>query len=304
MRLVRVCVLLLLTPLFWGGGYGCSSGPARVADGPPPSYDESAEAYNERAGRLERLWARASVQVSMVDEDGRRRREQGEGHLQIVQPRNLALTVGKHIDRTYFYLGSSEEWFWWFDMADTSERVALVGTHAGASRARAEEFGVPVHPLDLMLVLGITPIPEGGASRATTRWSDDETALIIEHPTRWGSARLELDPTRWEPSRIVLFDEDGREVVTSDLSRYRDVRVRGDLPPWPRVPGMADIRLHEIDADVKISLFAPESSQDRPRGVAFELEQLLEAYGIHRLASLDDEPASGEIDAPSPRTAD
>ena len=51
------------------------------------------------------------------------------------------------------------------------------------------EFGLPVHPLDLLEVMAIKPIPEPGteaAEKAELAWSKDGHYLYLTLPGRWG----------------------------------------------------------------------------------------------------------------------
>jgi hypothetical protein len=87
-------------------------GACATPERPPPralgiTAEDVLEAHNARAAALDRLWARASVQVTGADENGRLS-EQAEGHLQIDQPDRVALSLGK-LGKVQLYLGSNAE---------------------------------------------------------------------------------------------------------------------------------------------------------------------------------------------------
>lgn len=101
---------------------GCQASPiggepiARPETPQAPSYQEVAERYNERAQHFDRLWARTTVRLRYLDEEGRWQTEQGDdGHLMLVRPDHVALSTGK-LGEPFFRLGSNGERFWWFDL--------------------------------------------------------------------------------------------------------------------------------------------------------------------------------------------
>jgi len=272
---LRSLALTLVVVVVVAGG--CDSGP-QVPDGPPPTLGEIAPPYNERVGGLDRVWARATVRVSGPDGEGGRRVDQGEGYLFYSRPRDVGLQVGKYIDRMYFHLGSNEEWFWWIDVLDRDQRVALIGRHEEATRAEAERFGVPVHPLDLRELVGVTPLEsEGEAPEWATR--GEELTIALDRSARWGTQRLYLDPVTYYPVRIELRTPAGRLAAASDLSGYRLVHRVGQGPLGYIAESIA-IELPQIETRVDIDLAQPRNDPDRPKEIVFSLDRLLDAYRI------------------------
>jgi len=269
-----VAVASVLGVAFVGG---CRSARERPS-GPAPSGSELAESYNRRVDGLSRVWARATVRVRGPDGQGGRRVDQGEGYLFYESPRRVGLLVGKYIDRMYFHLGSNDELFWWIDALDDEERVALVGSHEGATRADAERFGVPVHPLDLRELIGVTGIEQQGSAPGWERLGDRWVVEVVR-PARWGRRRVMIDPATLHPVRVELWTEQGELAASSDLSRYR--LVQRHMPGEPGyIAESIVIELPGIETRVEIDLADPVSDPSKPRDAAFDIRTLLRSYGI------------------------
>ncbi len=258
------------------------------APGPAPRYEVLRGVYNARCAKIPRLWARVTVRVISHEEDGSRRVDQGDGVLQIVKPSRVSLSVGKSIDRMYYYLGSDEERFWWVDVMDRDASVALVGTHAGARRERAEEFGVPVHPLDLLELLGITALPEDGGAVV---WNGQVGGWMVELPGRWGARRVVVDPVAYLPIAVVLLDADGAAAAGSRLESYARIDESDAPGLHPEMARRVRIGLERLGVEVILDLGAVKSVERLPRDIAFDLDGLLRRERVREVRDLD-EPAS------------
>jgi hypothetical protein len=283
-----LCALLLCTVLIPAG---CRSTGAPVATpgDPTPDYAEVAAAYNARVVRLERIWARAVVQIIYTDENERRRTTQGEGHLQIIQPARLALSVGK-LSEVHFWLGADDERFWVFELADAS-RVS-VGRHENVGAPCARDLALPVHPLDLLDLLGVTTLPEPGAQPAPAMaWSSQTGLLTFELPARMGVRRLSLDPASFEPVRIELLPaSDAPPVVVSELENYDRVTLR-DAPGYnPRMASRIVVTHPESESEIRMSLYDAEDGKSQSGRLAppvFRLDTLMRAYAPRTIDVLD-----------------
>ncbi|MEM7754461.1 MAG: hypothetical protein AAF297_02380 [Planctomycetota bacterium] len=260
--------------------------------------DEAAirDAWAARIVGLDRLWARVTVVVRTVDAEGESVREQAEGHLQIEQPRGVALGLGK-LGETYLYLGSNDERYWWIDRVDSDNRVAIVGRHELVTPRKAASLGVPVHPLGLIELLGIQalpedvefePGPEPGTIAAVRTFAQDGPA--------GRSARLTwiLDAESYEPRRVTVFDSDGQIAIDAAHEAYQFASVRGDTRLRPRVPGRLMVEIPGIPASVRFALYDPENKPIKP--VAFDADRLFRAFRVGEVIDLDAEvSAAGDF---------
>lgn len=281
-----LCAAVLLSA---AGLAGCELGPkagpaVTTANTPLPSYPAVAERYNQRVARLDKVWARISMRVTGTDKEGNKIDEQAEGHLQVVRPDKLALSITK-VGETYFYLGSNEQQYWWIDLHE--DKRVLVGRHESATPQLAARFDVPVHPLDLLELLGITPLPPGAAT--ATAWSRDGRTLEVALPGRWGKRHLFLDPTTLQPRRIELRDTRGKLLVAADLEAPQPVVVRCDSAT-PPMASLYKINIATTGANITLRLYDPENRCDRQKLTPFDLDALIKAYGVTTIERLDDKP--------------
>lgn len=264
---------------------GCRGGVRKPHPVPGVTAAQVVEAHNTRVRSLDRLWARTSVQVTSTNEKGRRLRDQGEGHLQIVQPSSVALSLGK-LGQTQLYLGSNDQIYWWIDLVDSADKIALVGRHSLVTSQKAGLLGVPVPPRDLIHLLGITAFPDHVAGQEL-QWDADARAGL-ETATESGSRRVWFDVSSMEPVLVELMDASGRVMLHASLERYAPVNVVGDATVKPRMPEQANITYADDATRVKISLYAAENRPIRP--TAFDFERLIKGLGVDSVYDLDAPP--------------
>lgn len=262
---------------------GCN-GP-QVDDDPPPAFTEVRERYNQRTGRIDQLFSRGVVEVRWYDEDGRRHFEQGDLHLYMRLPSELAISVSK-VGETLFWIGGDAEQFWFFNLAPPNGQptTAIVGHHEEVSGATIEGVPVAVRPDQLVHLLGIAemPQPAGDASAEVTREDGADVLTLpadVDGDAWW---RYELDPADHLPRRITLLDGDREPIVSSQLERYAYMQ-RENVPPggWPEVPTRIEITVP--DDRSRLTLFLdrdpPPSdgkARDRIRDVQFDFDTLVE----------------------------
>lgn len=266
---------------------GACGSTADRPDQPPAARlidaDAVVEGYNARAERFTSLWARAAVVLEGRDAEGRKLRERAEGHLQVVPPDQVALTLGK-LGETNLYFGSNEFFYWWFDMADSETKSATFGRHDLVTADKVDRLGLPMQPLDLIETLGITPLPTD-LGRVVARPGPERGTIVVAAPTHRGVRRITMDRELFEPSRIELIGPGGRALLDVQLSRYRMMaRIPPEEPPL-RVPERVIVRMAGFDGEVRFSLHEPD--RRNIRGIAFDLVRLIDLYRIPALIDLD-----------------
>ena len=250
---------------------GCTTTrePERVIQ-PAPPYGEIVERYNDRVSQLGRLHARAVAAVDGTDAEGRRLKEQAEGYLLIERPDRLALMLGKLGD-TNLYLGANAESYWWFDMV-SEEKLALVGRHDAITRRKTDALGLPVRPLDLIELSGLTPLPEAGGTTAR----DARGNLVVTTSLPRGTKVMTLEPRSLRPISITLLDLSGEEAVTAELGQYAPVTVEGDGAARPRTATRVVARPAGFDAEIRLTLYEPKNRSLNAR--AFDVDRLIRIY--------------------------
>lgn len=279
--------------LLIGAGCESTSSTASLAGGPDrggvvrpgPVYQDVATAYNRRVEQLDRVFARANLSITYFDEHGERQKEDPEGRLQVVRPDRLALSLGK-AGQTLFWFGCDPAQYWWFDLSDNSRRIAAVGRHDRFDQSASRRIGLAVRPLDLIGVLGITPLDTAGPG--ATQWSEDGTLIGITTPiARRGWQRLWVDPKTYVPRTIEIFDQQRQLVLIADhegLEAVEQTRT-GSGGRAPQISGRITASHVDSGTDIRLTL---TGARDGPiSDKAFDLPTLLEKYSVEEVIDLD-----------------
>jgi hypothetical protein len=262
---------------------------------PLPSYADVAAAYNARVAPLKSLFAHHVSRITYIDENGDRQVDQAEGTIQVVLPDHLAMSLGKAGHRVFWFGGDGER-YWWFDLRE--ERTAYIGRFDNFDNAR-RRVGITIHPLDLIRVLGIVPLPEPPAVGAT-QWSSDGTLLGVTTRIRdEGYQRLWLDPQSYEPRKIELFDSGRRLTLVADLDEYDHAEV-ANLAVGPRIATRINVLEPESGIEVRLTMDAPSDGARRISTDAFEFDTLRRVMGVERTVDLDTEQAMAPALPPGP----
>lgn len=277
-----VCAALLLPSC------RSSDGPALTHDAVEPdaaalpAYEALYESAERRIATLDRLWARAVVGLRYRDEDGDLRRDQLEGHFQVVRPERVALLLGK-LGETYLVLGSDAERYWWIDL---DQSRAAVGDRTRAAGLSVEELGVPLLPGDLLLALDLIRWPPpGDASVLGVTWSDrpdlDQPRTAAVRLAEGSRVRVvHIDVFTLDPMGVDLLDADGTQIGSSLLTQHGRVLNRAGLPVEPRMTGRAVIEVPELDVRADFTFSGAEVSPRRPKPAAFDLDELLRRFRV------------------------
>jgi hypothetical protein len=286
-RLLAATLLLLSTLAACESTKHTPSEPP-IARGQVPPYATVATAYNARVARLERLAAAGDVRVHYKDDKGKPLSDQVESNVQLALPASVAVRLDK-VGQAIFYLGSNDTRYWWFDLTD--EKTALVGSHDKATPESVAAFGLPVHPLDLLEIFAIKPIPAAEseqAAHAALAWSKDGRLLGLTLPGRWqGSRRFWLDPKTYDPLHVELLDNSGRVGASAVLSRYEQVEVIGDARVHPRMATDFQIDLPTQQAKVALRLSGLKNPGEAQKPKLFDLDFLLKYYKIQKTIDID-----------------
>jgi len=253
------------------------------------SYEQVAATMNERAERLERFWAATITTVWYIGREGEDEVDQLDGDLHIVQPDKIALSLRK-IGVDGAALGANERFYWYMELL-ADDPIAMIGTHAKADPDRLAGLGVPVHPLDLLLLLGFSSVPaEPMNPEQPLRLSPMGSHIVLSAPARWGIVEYKLDPDTLEPVRVeIRRDLKLPPVLTADMLDGTvpfDDRINRELPDV-RIPLRVLIDVPELDARVQIRFEGAQSSKRRPDERAFDLGDSLSRHGVRLKRDLD-----------------
>jgi hypothetical protein len=269
-------------------------------------------AHNQRVADLGRLRTPVTLVIDSPDpaegEPDRRRRDQLEGNLQLIQPSNVSLRVDK-VSQTLFVLGSNENRYWWIEFTDP--RRAFVGGMSLATPAKVARFGLALHPLDLLEMAAITPLSagatggwdrsrggEGGVLRVRDRLASEGFAAA--NAVAWGWRELLIDPTTLQARAVWLLSPEGRAIAWSELDRYVEVPVDGKGRSAARIASRirAVVFTEQGNTVLDMSLSQPENAGNRIRTGQFDLDRVLDTYEVAEVVDVDEilarEAARGE----------
>jgi hypothetical protein len=287
-----VPALLALSGCCDKGGAGPLYAEAISRPQAPPAYQKVATAYNARVAGLERLWARANVRVTAVDPEGTQVDENVDGNLQYILPSRVALSISK-LGEVYIYVGSNPENYWWIDRS-AKPYSARVGRHASAAAVVAKGEFFPIAPLDLVELLGVTPLPAVGSdgSAGATYWSADGRYLGVGITTSKRRVWMWLDPQTYEPQRIEVSSGAGTELVIATLAGYAEVAVKDNPAAHPRLATQLSVSVPARKIDVALRLTDAENRGKAMKEGPYQLDNLIKVYGVERVLDIDRTPVS------------
>jgi hypothetical protein len=187
-------------------------------------------------------------------------------------------------------LGANTRYYWYMDLL-ADDPVAMIGTHAEADPDQLAGLGVPVHPLDLLLLLGFSSVPEEPVDpKQPLRLTPMGGNIVLRAPARWGVVEYTLDPDTLEPVRIEIKRDPRRPpVLTADMLDGTvpfDDRINRELPELS-IPKRVLIDIPDLEARVQIRFTLAESSRRRPDERAFDLGESMARNGVDVTRDLD-----------------
>jgi len=269
---------------------GCCTPPT---SGPVPLRQLLAE-YNANAAAVPRLWARAKVEVTVVNDVGR---SFTWGSVSPAAAPNGLLVLGKGdnplgpydfvlvgretLAAELFRLGSSTsegvEYFW-YRFGEEGRAYWARHAYVGAPCAAA----MPLQASQVVSLLGVTELPAdltrlpAVVVRLQQEPCDYAYVLTyIDHRPVSGqiAARREIY-FRWDdrlprrPYLVKFFDYDGREILTAELADYRPIQVADvDHPP---------AELPVMPTDLRIT-WTPEARRSQVRSIRLKLSEMTTA---------------------------
>ncbi len=258
-----------------------------------PAYADLAARYNAHIDGLDTLWSRTVITLKYQDKDGKPTSDQVEGHFNFRRPHGLVLTFMKAGQMGgVMGCGTIEdglEGFWWIDLQ--GEKHALVGGLDRVPAERLDELGIPVHPLDLIELLALTPLPTGLDGVRFERAELAGTAAIVTPGRTAGTERrVVVDLESALPRRIELLVQ-GRAALWAEYAKFAPIAWR-DLPRagvdrW-RVPSDVTLSMDSDRVRARMTLGEPESGGSRPKVEAFRFSTWTTSYGVRNVEHLDD----------------
>ena len=263
---------------------------ARTPNRPLPPYGDIVRQYNDRTDRLTRLWARAVVSITFTNERGERRNEQGEGHLQMIQPSRMALSIGK-VGEVLAWIGCDEERYWLIEPKESKR--AYVGRHSQITPEKIARLGIPAAPRDMIRLVGVTPLPQPTPG-IIYGWAPGGETVLVEETVGRQIWRSEIHEVQMRPVKIELLDAADRSIlVSASLEDYEAVTLRGVGGYFPRTASRITASQPNDGSQMRVSLAGMnDGGGSRLSDDNFSFEALIEALGVSDVVDLDAPVAS------------
>ena len=236
-------LLLALTPLLLAGCCGNGTRAAAVYTGPTQTLSQVVADINANNQKLPTLWATHNYEADVVDEKHHRHHVAGSGKLLYQGSRQMRLT-GDSVVGLVFEIGSNAQTYW-LKLGPEAGNTMWWGTWADFAQADPDSLNIPIRPDMVLDVLGIGTINTNFSQLPAPVMRFDGVAdayvftWIGKLPDRWvGLREVYYDRKTKRPSRVVVYDLNGRIVMRGDLVQYRQVRLE-NIPAaqWPWIAG-------------------------------------------------------------------
>ena len=246
---------------------------------PQRSASEIREAYNGRTAAIQRMRARAVVEVSWVDEKDKSHWEQGDGPLLVRKPNDLALAIGK-LGNVMFWLGRSDQRYWLLELKTPQGQptTAYVGQIDELDQLHDRQLPLPLRPDQLIDFLGVTPLPDD-FEMLMPMASGPGVYQLREKESVEGSRRYWWLDEKLRPTRVGFIDSDGQVIAEASLSQYTSLPIAGAPPgAWPDVASYVEIKLPGPRANVKLNLSDLTTDESKFNDAQFDFDRLVKVY--------------------------
>jgi hypothetical protein len=302
-----LCLILLLVPgVLLAGCKSTTVDPpptTRPWTGPTQTMAQVVQEINANNLRLPTLWARVDYfEATIFDENRKDHFVNGDGvilyrNAQAARGRGMQVVGNKPAFGQIFEIGSTEERYW-LKVADPLDTM-WYGSYEHLGKPCVKK--VPIQPTLVAEVLGIgvfgTDFTQFPAP--VMRFNPDEHVYTFvwvvpaTNPSRLAAQKeIWYDRATKRPTKVILFDENGRVQLRANLSLHQQVDVQEENLPPERRPWVAtQYRLYFPENGSKMSF---DLSDVRPskggvpdrRGIVFPGETPREA-AVSKVIQLD-----------------
>jgi hypothetical protein len=252
---------LCLSVFICGSVFGCHGsgrqGGREPYMGPTLSMYEVVQKVNANNRKVPTLWASADMDVSIVDDQGKRNNEVLSGNLLYRSGRDLFMAANKDPVGRVFELGSNSD-VYWMSIIKVGPDTAWWGHYSNLGKECSQP--IPIRPDLIQQVLAVSTIAEdfNQLPAPTMRFNNDADAYMFvwngKLPDRYVAVReVWYDRQTLLPRLVLLFDANGRVVLRAYLDRHRKVKLE-NVPEseWPLVA--TSYRLYFPDSGSKLSM--------------------------------------------------
>jgi hypothetical protein len=210
--------------------------------GPTESMDAVVQAVNRNNAAVPTLWTELSFSARFFDDKKQLQTESGAGALSYRRPMSLRLSGNDAAAGPVFDIGSNENEFWVKLRTSINSSNYWWGHQANLGKPGCAPL--PIDPQLVIEVLGVSlyntnflqpPVP-------VMRFDNDNEGSYILDVNVQGADRWITEKEIWYsrdkklPTKVLLYDDNGRVVLHADLSNHGPVEIPGiAAEKWPVV---------------------------------------------------------------------
>ena len=249
--------------------------------GPTETMEEVTRAINANNAVVPTLWSRIEFEAKTADDFVRT-----DGVLLYKSPRSMRLAgTREFVDGSVFEVGSTDERYWMSISPPGQPSRMWWGLHQNIGKPCVDTRQLPIRPDLVLEVLGLSmfntnflepPVP-------VMRFNPETRAymFIWNAPTanRWiAQKEIWYDMDSKLPTRVFLFDPNGRVVLRARLSGHEPVEVpETPREKWPKVARSFDLFFPDTGATMSLVLKPGEVQLENKgiptrRGIQFPKE--------------------------------
>jgi hypothetical protein len=273
---------------------GCPPKPVtRPTTGPTLPTKEVIRQINARNELLPTLWAAHYYELTIVDDKKQSHFVNGDGALLYRRPDHMLLVGTRPAVGRVFEIGTDGEVYWLKIVPEMD--TMWWGKHENIGKPCVEK--IPIDPTHVMEVLGVstfnadlTKLPA-----PVMRYNDVQDVYMFvwvnKREDRYVAEReVWYDRATLLPTRVILFDDEGRGVLVAALSDHKPVEVPDvSADRWPKVA--TRYRLFFPESGSKMSFDLTDLRPDKNgvpsrRGIVFP-GPTPEDAGVSKVIQLD-----------------
>jgi hypothetical protein len=279
------------------GVFGCHAPPKPPPGsyfGPTESIGAVVRGVNARVHELATLRAAGDFEATIVDRN-KSSFVNGEITLLYARPDKLRMVGKKDIAGRIFEIGTNGQRYWLIVRGDTD--TMWFGNYANLDKMGTPRGQIPIRPDLLLEVLGVSDINPNLIAEPypVMRYNNDYDAYMmtwhVKLPDRLVAQKeVWYDRQTLLPTQVLLFDANGRVVLSAKLMRHQPVEVP-DVPreQWPKVA--SSCRLFFPDSGTRMSFnFSDLALQKNgaPRDTSFNFPG--DTAGVSHVVNVDEQP--------------
>jgi hypothetical protein len=257
---------------------GCCPTPKEAYFGPTLPMTEVVRSVNGNNEQIPSLFANMDFAVDIVDEHGKTSGVSGSGVLNYRRPGDLLVRGSKDFVGPIFEIGSNKESYW-LQLIPQVE-TAWYGYYANLGKPCVRPL--PIQPDMLVEVLGIStfntnflaqPVPVMVFDHENDAYVFTWSARLDQ---RWAAKKqITYDRKTLQPTRVRVFDENGRTILRADLSSPKPIEV-ADVPQdrWPKIATKYEMYFPQTQTHLSLSLFDAVLKKGRvPNDLTFRMPE-------------------------------